>query len=364
MIEKTLSDIVQKLKLGKYPNEASISQGVVVRILQALEWPTWEPDILKQEYSLEGRRVDYALCHPPNKPIVFIEVKNPGHAMEGERQLFEYAFHVGVPMAILSDGQEWHFYLPAEQGLYQERKVYNLNILEREIAESANRLKRYLQYDAVISGNAISNARNDYKAVAKKRELERHLPQAWKALISEEDELLIDLICDKVEDLCGYKPEPDMVSDFLKGMAASSATYPTPHPISTSPPVPMPDRQPNKMRKGRFGFEVRGEFHAGKNASDTMVKLFKKLVAADPSFLDRFSARKHGRKRRFVSNDKMELYPGRPDLCEEHSLQLVSGWWIGTNYSRENIRKIIKLACEVANLSYGKDLILYLGEGE
>ena len=88
--------------------------------------------------------------------------------MEGERQLFEYAFHMGVPMAILTDGQEWHFYLPAEQGLYQERKVYNLNILEREVTESANRLNRYLQYDAVhatIGGQDKLFSRSDARRV-------------------------------------------------------------------------------------------------------------------------------------------------------------------------------------------------------
>jgi hypothetical protein len=37
---------------------------------------------------------------------VFIEVKQIGRSDGGERQLFEYAFHRGVPMTILTDGQE------------------------------------------------------------------------------------------------------------------------------------------------------------------------------------------------------------------------------------------------------------------
>jgi len=54
---------------------------------------------------------------------VFIEVKQVGQSDGGERQLFEYAFHRGVPMAILTDGQEWHFFLPAKQGDYGDRRV-------------------------------------------------------------------------------------------------------------------------------------------------------------------------------------------------------------------------------------------------
>ena len=32
-------------------------------------------DVVAPEYSLEGRRVDFALCHPAGKPLVFVEVK-------------------------------------------------------------------------------------------------------------------------------------------------------------------------------------------------------------------------------------------------------------------------------------------------
>jgi hypothetical protein len=34
------------------------------------------------------------------------------------------------------------------------------------------------------------------------------LPDAWDRLVESEDELLIELLSDKVEDLCGVKPEP------------------------------------------------------------------------------------------------------------------------------------------------------------
>jgi predicted type IV restriction endonuclease len=50
-------------------------------------------------------------------------VKQVGQSDRAERQLFEYAFHDGVPMAILTDGREWNFFLPGEQGDYGERRV-------------------------------------------------------------------------------------------------------------------------------------------------------------------------------------------------------------------------------------------------
>ena len=125
-------EIQSRLKTGRFTNEASISQGAVLPILHALEWPIFDAQVVCPEYTLENRRVDYALCHQVRRPEVFIEVKQVGQSEGADRQLFEYAFHAGVPLAILTTGQEWHFYLPAELGTYQERRVYRLDLLERE----------------------------------------------------------------------------------------------------------------------------------------------------------------------------------------------------------------------------------------
>jgi predicted type IV restriction endonuclease len=137
---------------------------------------------------------------PAEKPVVFIEVKQIGKSdAAGERQLFEYAFHAGVPMAILTDGQDWQFFLPAERGDYGERRVYKLDIVDREIDEIASRLERYLDYKAICSGSAMVAARSDYQNVAREREIKAKLPEAWGKLVKEEDDLLLELIADSVE---------------------------------------------------------------------------------------------------------------------------------------------------------------------
>ena len=84
-----------------------------------------------------------------------------------------------------------------------------------------------------------------------------------------------------------------------------------------------------------------------------MTKIFQFLAEEDRSFLERFAARKHGKKRRYLAKDKRELYPGRPDLGEQHSVEVTPGWWLGTNYSRRNIQDIINLAIEVAGPQIG-----------
>ena len=156
-----ISRIRKDLESGRFRNEASVSLGAVIPTLGALKWPVYNTDIVAPEYPLEARRVDFALCYPELKPRVFIEVKQVGQTEGADKQLFEYAFHAGVPMAVLTDGQEWHFYLPGEQGAYQERRVYKLDLLERDLEECVDRLQRYLSYENVRTGDAIKAARRD-----------------------------------------------------------------------------------------------------------------------------------------------------------------------------------------------------------
>ena len=130
--------------------------------------------------------------------------------------MFEYAFHDGVPMAILTDGREWNFFLPGEQGDYGERRVYKLDMMKRELAECSKRLQRYLLQSAVASGLAIQEARDDYRSVSKDRQMLAALPKAWAQIIADEDEMLLEIVADRVESLCGFKPDPDVVARFLK----------------------------------------------------------------------------------------------------------------------------------------------------
>jgi predicted type IV restriction endonuclease len=338
---------------GRFTSEAAVSQGILLPALHELGWPVFDTSIVVPEFSIEGRRVDYALCHPENRPSVFIEVKKVGLTEGADRQLFEYAFHLGVPMAILTDGQEWSFYLPGEQGRYDERRVYKLDLLERDITEARSRLERYLSYSNVCSGAALKAARSDYQDVARVRVIEDSLPKAWDALLREQDSLLLDLFAEKVEDLCGYKPDLDACNHFLERRVLNSQhpekhkTETTPHINQTKPSTFISDTVRTRSIDN-FNFVFKGKEISARSAREVMTKLFQLLSQEDSGFLDRFASRKHGKKRRYLARDKFDLYLGRPDLAEQHSAEIVSGWWLGTNYSRRNIQDIINLALEVA----------------
>lgn len=367
-LEKHIEEIRVSIKTGRFLNEAAVSQGIILRLLHALSWPAYDTQIVCPEYSLQGRRVDYALCQRPGKPIVFIEVKQIGQSEGAERQLFEYAFHAGVQLAVLTDGQEWNFFLPGEQGDYGERRVYKLDIVERDVSECVDRLNRYLQYEKSVSGAAIEAAREDYRNVSRDRQIKSTLPKAWSRLLEEEDELLLELVADRVESLCGYKPTPDTVACFLKENVTTRSTAAitpekqarkktvTPLIASVTANV-APSHKPSTI-----GFVFEGRRYSARSAREVLEGVFEALAKHDVAILERFaSLPKHGRTRRYLAKTPNDLYPNRPDLARDHSIQLTSGWWLGTNYSRATIEKIIEMVCDVARLKHGKDLYTDLG---
>jgi len=365
-MKNIINEIVSNIKDGLFMSEAAVSQGIIQRILQALNWPIYNPRIVTPEFSLSGRRVDFALCHPLDKPIVFIEVKQIGKIDGAEKQLFEYAFHQGVPMAILTDGSEWQFFLPAEQGNYDDRRVYKLDLLEREPEEIVKRFNRYLNYNDICNGTAIENARKDYKNVAKEREIKRTLPEAMMKLINEGDELLVDLLSEKVESLCGYSPDQDVVMNYLKQNIhiKSLSEFQERKPKSTKTRIRITRKQTDKKiitSDNVVGFILKGEKYKTNGARDFCIKGLEEISKYSDNFFARYAALpKHGKKRRFVADNKYDLYPGRKDLAEKASHEIEPGWWVGINIGQQQAIKIVYLGCEIAKLKIDKDFtVLY-----
>ena len=115
----------------------------------------------------------------------------------------------------------------------------------------------------------------------------------------------------------------------------------------------MPDlKQIIETARGRL---TAGRFTAAKSGKDLLVKVFRALADRDPTFLDRFAERKHGRKRRYLAKTREELFPGRPGL-QANAATVAGGYWIGTNNSTVTKRRLIEMAADVAGTSLGEDL--------
>jgi hypothetical protein len=361
-LETILADITARLRQGRFPNEQAISQGIVLRVLQELGWETFDTTLVWPEYGTGEGRVDFALCHPPAKAAVFIEVKQPGRAEEGIRQSLEYAFHTGVPFVTLTDGKTWSFYLPAEQGSYEERRVYKLDLFERAPAEAAAAIQRYLQRSLVESGDALETARKEYRGRNRQAQARAAIPEAWRELVGKGDELLVDHLAGAVESKAGVRPNDDDVAEFLAGLDRPTSGDPLRRDRAT---VSTP-RAPAPAQPGGFGESPRrgklllgGKEFTYNNAKEAMVIILRELAKTDSHFLERCSQHPdmQGRKRRYVARTAEELYPDRPDLrdCRE---DLPGGWLVATNLNNVLKKSIIRVAAEVAGLTFGKDVVV------
>jgi len=361
-LETTLTDITSRLRQGRFPNEQAISQGIVLRVLQELGWDTWDTTVVWPEYQTGEGRVDFALCHPPSKPAVFIEVKQPGKAEDAIHQALAYAFQTGVPFIVLTDGRTWSFYLPGERGSYEDRRVYKLDLFEHPAPKAGETLDCYLSRARVESGDALETARKEYRNLDRRSQARAAIPEAWHELVEKGDELLVELLASAVESKAGIRPDNDDVAEFL---AALDKPLPVgvPRSNASQPTSPRGQRIAPQRAAGETSRSgqliLRGKVYPYRNAKDAMVVVLRELAKDDPSFLQRCSQHPdaRGRTRRYIARTTEELYPNRPDLREYHRT-LPGGWLVSTNLNNQLKKTIIRLAAEVAGLTFGEDVIV------
>ena len=215
-LQESCMEIRRGLLEGVFSSKAAVRQGIVLRLLDKLGWLTFDMRTIIPEYSIAGRKVDYALCHPLGKPIAIIEVKRAGQKIsEAGKHLIEFAFQEEIRLVILTDGAEWCFFLPQEHVINDDSLIHNLDITMCNSEECTYILRRYLSYANIADGSAIQAVRDDHRDASRKRVVKNQLPQAWLMLVNEQAELLFGLIAEKVERLCGFKPDAESVSDFL-----------------------------------------------------------------------------------------------------------------------------------------------------
>ena len=280
-LKEHIDDIRDKLEKGEFPpNETAVCDDIVRRLIHELGWPRFQSQIVYPQYPVEGGKVDFALCHPPSEPCVFIEVKQVGNIEGAEEQLFRYAFRRGVPIAILTDGQKWRFFYPIGRGDYRERKVHEMDLTEDDSEKSAERLNRYLNYEAICTGEAVEAIKEDYEKVVQQRQVATRLPEAWSKLVEEADELLLEVVAEKVESLCEHKPTDEQVLDFLKGLerkAESDRRKPVSPSISPVKP-PHPRKGKQKAPQTRLVITMSGGETIDHNfAASTFAEVIEKL---------------------------------------------------------------------------------------
>lgn len=368
-MESLIDRIREGLEGGLYPNERAVATSIVIPVLRALGWDDSDPAQVMPEYTNPRGRVDYALSPGRNSPAVFVEVKRVGQTADADRQLFEYAFHEGAQIAVLTDGRLWNFYLPGQHGSYEDRRVYQLDIVEREIAEIVQRFRRYLDRERVATGNALRDAQTDYHASASRRVAELTLPKAWAQILAEPDGLLIDILRERTEALCGHKPNDAALESFLCSQQSKSAdNYVTVRPTQIRTTVPAspnhridPELKPqheqdSRQKSDRNRWRVGNQSGIEKNGVDTMHAVLCAMFNTYPDQQEKMAAAVRTRGRNNIARSIDEIYPNQPEIARRSNRQLPGGWYVGTNESSATKTRIVAQAARGAGLVFGTDV--------
>ncbi|MFH1851192.1 MAG: hypothetical protein ABIA75_02500 [Candidatus Neomarinimicrobiota bacterium] len=231
-------------------DESATKQVILLRILNALGWDTFDREEVFPEYGNKGKRVDYSLRHR-NENKVFIEAKRIREDLDShQEQLLQYSFEEGVTLAILTNGLTWWFYLPLVEGLWEQRKFYTIDFLNQEPDEIADKFNDYLSKDNVISNKATDNAKDSYYSKKKIQIIKDTLPQAFDRIISEPDEFFVELLVEKTEEISGHRPETNIVEQFLKDRKSTLYTqqvHKSTQPTKTTVTVQQPEKTKDKI---------------------------------------------------------------------------------------------------------------------
>ncbi len=321
-------------------DESAIKQAMILRLLGALGWDPFDVSEVYPEYSLGRGRVDYALMHE-GKPKVFLEVKKPAESLEHHHeQLLGYAFREGVPLAVLTNGVSWWFYRPLEEGRWEDRKFYTIDLLDQDVEDAAGMFEKLLSKDSVISGKSFRYAEEIYRSRKRMQVLRKALPEAWRRIIERPDEELVSLLADAVERMSGYRPDPDMVEVFLKRIAGHCSET-TPNILEDEGTTDSPSgsteagRVPPDFFTGKSirAFTFRGKRVPVSSWKEFLVKVSGMLASAHGRDFERVLGLR-GRKRPYFSRSRRELRSPEP-IGD-------TGIYVETNLSARSIVDIVR----------------------
>jgi len=215
---KPLVSVLDEMKKNQrmaHLDEASIKQAIVLRCLHILGWNVYDVEEVIPEYAVESRRVDIAL-RASGRNLAFLEVKKGGEDLDRhQEQLLDYAFREGIDLAILTNGFTWWFFLPKEQGSWTDRRFYVVDISEQPSEEAASHLESLMLRGRLLSGEALNYAKKIHKSKMKRTSVLKTLPEAWNRIVRDRDSLLVELLTETTERMCGHRPDPSDVHLFL-----------------------------------------------------------------------------------------------------------------------------------------------------
>ena len=324
-------------------DEASVKQGVVLRILADLGWNPFDLSEVAPNFAVGGGQVDYCLrIGGRNKVLIEVE---PGGAdlSSSETALTGYSLESRVGLAALTNGLDWRFYLPAREGASADKLFSTIRAASTDKDVATDVLTKVLSKDKVASGSAVNHAKELLALRRHAKLVNETLPDAWRSLLSDPDDILMGLLADKVKAISNVVPGVPEVRNFLQGEAARSSSEPartSREPARVRRPI---SRNANRTEIRRSpaqrtrGFRFQGERYIVSNWSGILLKLAEIMHERHPAEFERSVAPLRGRSRVYYGRSSDGMTSPKPIGR--------SGWFVETNFGAKGARnQCIRLA--------------------
>ena len=321
-------------------DEDNVKRVVIEPILKELGWNIYNTREFRSEYNLSGGKVDYAL-HLEDEPYVFLEAKNPREELgKHQRQLLEYAFEKGSPLAVLTNGLEWWLYMASASVDWEKRRFSVIDLRNPDVSQATDSLIDFLSRENVRSGYAVGYANHLLITLWEDKKIEEALPRAWNQLITDPDDQFLALLGQKVMELSGLGANQDQIKRFLANLPKPSpTTFPTPPQpgmLGLGAQYPRNRKSPSPV-----SFVFCGERVEVKTWSEILTKLGGIVYGRHSSEFDKVST--------------LGGWHSAGELSPTSSPKPISdsGWYVSTNSSRDRT----KLMCDklLAKFGYSHD---------
>jgi len=238
-MKKPVMDFIKDLKSNKKMHvldEASIKQAVALRLLSLLGWDIFNVEEVYPDFSSESMTVSYALRIDGVSKMI-LDVKRSGeNPDELHKQLVAFAVHEGVDLAAHTDGTRWWFYLPTAKGTLAQKRCHVCDLFEHKPEDMALDLMAFLSREKIVSGEYLDSAKTAYQKHKRKMAADV-LPDAWKRVLTGPNKILVEILSDATEKICGYKADPGMVEEFIRAHFEKWTLGREPIPAPPTPPA-------------------------------------------------------------------------------------------------------------------------------
>ena len=203
---------------------SSVKLGVVLRLLSAAGWDTFDISEVVPDYPAGNAKVDFALVaassrgtRAPATPQVLLEVRPFGENLDGgrhERRLVAQCAKVGAPLGVLTNGRRWLLLFQAPDYRGNSHRFCEVDLAGDPVA-TTEELNRYLSKDRVASGQAVRSAERTLRDRTRETVTRQAVLDGWRQVVLGLQDGLVELIATAAEQRTGYRPDMRQVRRVL-----------------------------------------------------------------------------------------------------------------------------------------------------